>query len=764
MLDVVFYQSNQELIKKLRAMSCLVICPSPQIADNLRLQIPELEILTISKWTSDHLKNKGLVRARKSELMIKLAAIWRHYFNAHPTSLFLESFEMFTELRSITLNLELLSEFFKELGKDLDEELVKSVLLFWTFLDQEKIIDEHLSYKKVGEVELTQNIVFTGFKHMSGVQIDMLKTLGENVEIAVTFPEDVYNETFSSDWIKWLCPDGKIQKTIGNNELELLVSIIPKGKANAVVSKFLNTNPRYDLVLASSALGLSDYQEVQKEMTFFKTSEDIFLTEKKLLISLFKNKLTINKILNVEDFNNLLESEKLVYAKNKEFKKYKLMQLFQEATGLYFELSHVVDIFLVEILEIVIGLNSPRVSLLTLNKEVNSFILNVNDLSFKIEENPVVFLATSSLSGFRANEKVLSESMSKALSSIGPLKRAGLEFQLHKSDIVSILNKKDTVLLIEEQVIESDIAWREILKSYSLSPYDLDMNYSIKKIKEILKPKINSGIYVQKFFSASKLQTFLDCPRKYYFTYIDKIENRPDERVNLGADELGQIEHKIIAQYFNLKSINEFEVDFEHHRKICEQIFHAYISESKLSINESNKSNFLNEVIHFSLNGIMYLMEFFKLKNAARVEFEISLPKNPWGIVGSIDCIITGIDGKISIVDFKRSAVAVGTKVETTTFKKIQIWVYLLVMKKANFDIDSFGYLNLSEPGDGKLLFQGDDAINLIETTLEKFTEHLEKTMLDINSIQDFLDRPREAKVCHFCPVALFCLKGGLSE
>ena len=339
MLDVVFYQSNQEHIEKLRVMSCLVICPSPQVADNLRLQIPELEILTISKWTTDHLKNKGLVRARKSELMIKLSAIWRHYFQAHPTSLFLESFEMFTELRSITLNLELLSEFFKELDKEIDDEMIKSILLFWTFLDQEKIIDEHLSYKKVGEVELTKNIVFTGFKHMSGVQIDMLRTLGENVEVAITFPENVYNETFSSDWIKWICPNGKIQKSVGNNEHELMVSVIPKGKANTVLSKFLKTNPRYDLVLASSSLGLSDYQEVQKETTFFKTSEDIFLTEKKVLISLLKSKLTANEILNVEEFINFAESAKLKYAKNREFKKYKLMQLFQEASGIYFELS-----------------------------------------------------------------------------------------------------------------------------------------------------------------------------------------------------------------------------------------------------------------------------------------------------------------------------------------------------------------------------------------------------------------------------------------
>lgn len=741
-------------------MSCLVICPSPQIADNLRLQIPELEILTISKWTTDHLKNKGLVRARKSELMIKLAAVWRHYFTTHPTSLFLQSFELFTELRSITLDLELLSEFFKEL----DDEIVKSILLFWTFLDQEKIIDEHLSYKKVGEVELAQNVVFTGFKHMSGVQIDMLRTLGENVEVAVTFPEAVYIESFSTDWIKWLSPDGVNKKIITKHEQELLVSMIPKGKANLVVGKFLNINPNYDLVLASSKVSLSDYQEVHKEMTFFKTSEDIFLTEKKMLISLLNNKISTKESLNFEGLNNFLELIKLDYAKSGEFKKYKLIQLFQEAIDLYFEISVGVDQFLVDILEIVIGLNSPRVSLMSLNKVVNHFILNVNDLSFKDEDKPVVFLATSSLSGFRSNEKILSENMSKALSAVGPLKRAGLEFQLYKSEILSVLDKKNTVLLIEEQVIESDIAWREILKSYSLASYDLGMNYSIKKIKEILRPKVLSGIYEQKFFSASKLQTYLDCPRKYYFTYIDKIENRPNERVNLGADELGQIEHKIIAQYFIIKSVSDVVMDYEHHRKISEQAFYSYVADSKLIINESNKINSLNEVVHFSLNGILYLLDFFKIKKALKVEFETSLPVNHWHVVGSIDCIVTGADGKISIIDFKRSAVAVGTKAETMTFKKIQIWVYLLIMKKANFDIDSFGYLNLSEPGDGKLIFHDDEAINLINSTIERFSEHFETTMTKINSAQDFLDQPRETKVCHFCPVALFCLKGGILE
>lgn len=90
MLEVVFYQNNQDLLQKLKdEMPPLVICPSPQVADNLRSLAPELDIITISKWTSDHLKKLGVSRSRKSELMIKLSAVWRHYFPSEPTAVFL---------------------------------------------------------------------------------------------------------------------------------------------------------------------------------------------------------------------------------------------------------------------------------------------------------------------------------------------------------------------------------------------------------------------------------------------------------------------------------------------------------------------------------------------------------------------------------------------------------------------------------------------------------------------------------------------------
>jgi hypothetical protein len=109
-LEVIFYQSTEDLVTTdLSFESPLIICPSPIVADGLRRLMPDnLEIITISKWVTDYLKSKNLKRSNKAELMLRLSSVWRHYFPKEEAHLFFKSFEMFTDLRSFSLNLELL--------------------------------------------------------------------------------------------------------------------------------------------------------------------------------------------------------------------------------------------------------------------------------------------------------------------------------------------------------------------------------------------------------------------------------------------------------------------------------------------------------------------------------------------------------------------------------------------------------------------------------------------------------------------------------
>ena len=79
-----------------------------------------------------------------------------------------------------------------------------------------------------------------------------------------------------------------------------------------------------------------------------------------------------------------------------------------------------------------------------------------------------------------------------------------------------------------------DLSWREILKKFQIDSPKLKIEYSIKGNREYLLPKMKMGPFTQTKISASKIQSFIDCPQKFYFSYIDKIDNRPSERASLG--------------------------------------------------------------------------------------------------------------------------------------------------------------------------------------------------------------------------------------
>ena len=553
--------------------------------------------------------------------------------------------------------------------------------------------------------------------------------------------------------------DKKIKKEQKADDVQ--VALIPKGKANIVLNKFFETYPSFNLVMAGTQVGLVSYQEAQWEQSFFKTTEDLFAIEIERLSSQLRKILKEKKNLTNDEVNIYFEELKTKAIAKGEYRQLKILELAGAALEDYCEFQKLIDGFAVDIFEVIIRLNSPRVSFLSLEETHKRSFIDMNGLNFRDESQDIALLATESIGGFRANERILSEAMTKALKVIGPIKRAGLDFLFHKYELLSILADSKNVLLIEEQVIETDLSWREVLKHFNVLDLDLGVKYSIKKIQEYLTPKVKTGPFEQKYFSASRLQSYIDCPQKYYFNYIDKIDNRPEERSTLGPDELGNLEHKIIETYFLENPFKKNDViSIDKHRKTCVRVFNEYIESSKLILNETEKARAYNEIMHYSWNGIMFLLELMDIKSASKINFEIPLGANPWEMKGSIDCLIELQNKKIIVIDFKRSSSAAGTKNETLEFKKIQLWVYLLILKYQGHEIDSCGYLNLSDLSDDKLFFDTIDVEKLITDSMASAQEVIEQTIFGIQNNVSFKPHPRESKVCKYCPVNLFCLKG----
>ncbi len=755
-LDVIFYQSTKDLsLADTTSASPLVICPSPLVADGLRRLMPaNLEIITISKWVSDYLKIKNITRSNKAELMLRLSSVWRHYFPNEKAHQFFKAFEIFTDLRSFSLNLELLSEFLKEM----DEVTTKSILLFWTFLENEKIIDEHKSYQVLSEIEINRPLWVIGFKHLSGIQIDMLKVLAEKTEVSIFFPKDVYVETLSTDWIRWIVPEEKIEIEAPGKSLKLIY--FPKGKLNTVLNSLEKNTSQFDVALASTQSSFNFKQEVATQDKFFKSPEDLFSIAREKLFEELSEELK-EKSLEIEVFSNNIEEKKKEALKAEDFILYKTLLLLSDALTYYGEFQTTVDGFTLNVLKMILELNSPRVSLALLTPKPNTRLFELNELPYNDSEHPLVMIASSNYGPLKAGESKYSEKMIDALKVIGPIKRAGLDFSNLKSELVQTLACQKNVLLMEEGLELVDLAWREILKGFELEIVDPEAKYLLREKKDYLLTSIKSGPYKISKFSPSRLQNYIDCPRKYYFSSIEKIDHRPEDRLKIAPDEMGTIEHKIIEKYFADKKIDaNLMFNSKEHEELCHLLLNNFLSEHKVVLSEKNKLATFYELLHFTQNGIEYLIDFSNKHSAISVEFECSLGNNPWNLVGSIDCLIQLPENQVALFDFKRSAAAIGSKKETLAFDKIQIWAYLLTtIRHRHKKIHSWGYLNLSEIESSQTYDETETPV-LNDKVLDEFQQLLLKTIEEANSEVHFKDNPRNTKICDFCEVQLFCSKG----
>src|SRR5690606_17223007 len=68
------------------------------------------------------------------------------------------------------------------------------------------------------------------------------------------------------------------------------------------------------------------------------------------------------------------------------------------------------------------------------------------------------------------------------------------------------------------------------------------------RLKDPLLPKASSLRPLQKI-SATKLQSYLDCPRQYFYKYVDPKLPYQEFEHHLLPKDLGILEHRIIERY-----------------------------------------------------------------------------------------------------------------------------------------------------------------------------------------------------------------------
>lgn len=192
-----------------------------------------------------------------------------------------------------------------------------------------------------------------------------------------------------------------------------------------------------------------------------------------------------------------------------------------------------------------------------------------------------------------------------------------------------------------------------------------------------------------KRLSASQINTYINCPRAYYYKYVLKIESPAFEDTEMDAMLKGKIMHKVFELI--VKDLMDTKVAYEK-IDISKYITNALADdEIKDGLRgDISEKIFLQELLEIVKNFLIYLQE-QNVKNAL-AEQKICLDENlqPIGgedcdgfIVGYIDRI--DINDHITIVDYKSSR---KDKIDTDKLKEIkelkdvQLSLYILWAKQ----------------------------------------------------------------------------------
>ena len=84
-----------------------------------------------------------------------------------------------------------------------------------------------------------------------------------------------------------------------------------------------------------------------------------------------------------------------------------------------------------------------------------------------------------------------------------------------------------------------------------LSFNDKALSLNITRSRSYFNPEPTE--YHLKSISASKLQTYIDCPRKFYYQNVERVFPKLIFEQKLTPIDLGRIEHEVIEKYFEQK-------------------------------------------------------------------------------------------------------------------------------------------------------------------------------------------------------------------
>lgn len=792
MINLLLYQHSQDFYNfnyPNGKEDLTVITPNPAMADTIRKILgPSVNAITISRFLNDELKalvdRDILENAKsKSELILFLATIWSSIYPEGSFELFDRSFNLLTDLRSFTLD----STVMKSVLEEYDSKFQFTVLKSHELMEELGIIDEHKSYHLLSErirqgdlpIEYPEgrNIVIWGFDFLTATQVDLVKSLGIRNEIYIPFPSTVFELANNLDWVTWI---NGINTNIINvdshqksSKKDVEIYEFPNNYLAKTLNEYFKKKPNSptDIYLSTKRLTIDEVLEIPVSGLYFKINSSMFDSALIKVTSKVSKEMSINEH---SVFKIIIEKLKKQAVENQLFKELKVIQCLEKIFLNWMDLSEKntnVDKFIFKIFCEALKLDLPRISSIPiLDKNKIGNIFGVKELWNLNRNKKNIICATSNLGSLKSTSLTYTEEVEKKLIDIGPIKRGELEFLLVKERLCEAMQEDNTVLFIEKGLQKHDIAWNGFLSGLEVKSLDFNPSFSLPSGPNL---KIPNETFKLDYVSASRIQTYIDCPRKYYNQYIEKLKVDVKLESSFTMAEIGQIEHEVIGEYCSkFNELNKTEL-----KKVVNFILNKRVVE-KNDIPADKIEEISIEILDYSFNGLNILFKLMKTFGANYI-FEQNLKSDEENDVrGSIDCFSKANNVNI-LLDFKRSKAGVPSLKDLKDFNKIQIWLYLqnvIRFKDIDFKLPTvFGYICLAKPEDSVLfstdeeLIQKMKELNLlygkkiqffdekwsdIFSTFDNFLSEIKAT---IEEDLNYLPNPKDSSACRYCVVKEVC-------
>ncbi|MFP4403461.1 MAG: RecB family exonuclease [Nanoarchaeota archaeon] len=259
----------------------------------------------------------------------------------------------------------------------------------------------------------------------------------------------------------------------------------------------------------------------------------------------------------------------------------------------------------------------------------------------------------------------------------------------------------------------------------------------------ITKKKLNKCT-ITRIQSSSSINTYRQCPRKYYFNYIKEIKTKPSIHLIRG-----KIAHSVIEDFFTFDIKNIPKNNYQFYFKI---ILHDLISKHwNFAKNEFNQLDLTKNQINFYLDETKDMLQFWLLDLISKIEkantndnlieafnklkpiSEEHFLSKEMGVQGFIDAIYKTKEN-IKIIDYKTSK-----KDAITNDYKLQLSIYSLLYHEKYEKYPNEVGLFLLKHGE-RVIFVDEDLLEFGRCEIKKIHDNtISKCMGDYPKKQSIL-------------------------